>query len=283
MISPKENKFFVECKDYTVSGEKFRLVYDDEYDMLITTPKPDNSILSKYYESDDYISHTDAKRSVFEKIYHLVKIYSLNKKVKLIHSLHKKEGNLLDIGAGTGEFLNTAKNKGWNIDGVEPNESARNLAEQKGISLKESTENMASNSFDVITMWHVLEHVPNINEQIQELKRLLTPNGYIIIAVPNFKSYDANYYQSFWAAYDVPRHLFHFSKTAIKKLFSNHNMALKAIKPMKFDAYYVALLSEKYKTGKMNFFKAFYLGWYSNYKAKVSSEYSSHIYVLKNG
>lgn len=131
-------------------------------------------------------------------------------------------------------------------------------------------------------MWHVLEHVPDLQNQIKELKRLLKPNGAIIIAVPNFKSYDAKYYGEFWAAYDTPRHLWHFSKTAIKKLFQNENIELVKILPMKFDSFYVSLLSEKYKTGKMNFIKAFFIGLKSNWKAKEKFEYSSHIYVLKN-
>ena len=131
-------------------------------------------------------------------------------------------------------------------------------------------------------MWHVLEHVPDLDFQIQQLKRLLKPNGTVIIAVPNFKSYDAKYYKSFWAAYDVPRHLWHFSKTAIEKLFANRNMKLIKIKPMWFDSFYVALLSEKYKNGKMNFIKGFFIGLISNCSGIVKKEFSSHIYIIKN-
>lgn len=274
--------FFIECKDHTVSGEKFQLLYDKEYDMLVTSPKPDENELGKYYESEDYISHTDAKRSLFEKLYHLVKTYSLNKKVKLISKLNQQSGKLLDIGAGTGDFLNIAKNEGWKIEGVEPNHQAKALAKQKGVDLKSETANLNSKSFDVITMWHVLEHIPDLQLQIKELKRLLKPNGFVIIAVPNFKSYDAKQYNSFWAAYDVPRHLWHFSKTSIQKIFEEENLKLEKVLPMKFDSFYVSLLSEKYKSGKMNFFNAFWIGLHSNLKAKRSGEYSSHIYVLKN-
>ncbi|HKX85642.1 MAG TPA: class I SAM-dependent methyltransferase, partial [Flavobacterium sp.] len=234
------------------------------------------------YESEDYISHTDAKRSLFEKIYHWVKIYSLNKKVSLINSLHKSKGSLLDIGAGTGDFLVTAKANGWQITGIEPNENAKKLAVSKGVNFENNIESIENQQFDVITMWHVLEHVPNVEHQIKELKRLLKPNGTIIIAVPNFKSFDAGYYGEFWAAYDVPRHLWHFSKTSIEKLFGKENMKLVKILPMIFDSFYVSLLSEKYTNGKMNFFKAFYIGLRSNWKANQSKEYSSHIYVLKN-
>lgn len=273
--------FFIECKDYTVSGEMFQLLYDKEYDLLITSPKPKEDELGKYYESEDYISHTDAKRSFFEKLYHIVKVYSLNKKVKLISKLNNESRLVLDIGAGTGDFLNTAKNKGWKVEGVEPNTHAKELAKQKGIDLHFTTTDFEPKSFDVITMWHVLEHIPDIENQIKELKRLIKPNGYVIIAVPNFKSYDAIHYKSFWAAYDVPRHLWHFSKTSIQKLFQEEDFSLEKVLPMKFDSFYVSLLSEKYKNGKMNFVKAFWVGLLSNSKAKQTKEYSSQIYVLK--
>ncbi len=151
------------------------------------------------------------------------------------------------------------KNQNWDILGIEPNDKAKEIALKKGVANLENTiEKLENNSFDVITMWHVLEHVPDVEKQIVELKRLLKPSGTIIIAVPNFKSYDAKYYGEFWAAYDVPRHLWHFSKTAIEKLFDKQNMNLEDIKPMWFDSFYVSLLSEKYKSGKMNFFKSIF-------------------------
>jgi 2-polyprenyl-3-methyl-5-hydroxy-6-metoxy-1,4-benzoquinol methylase len=279
-MTSTNHKHYQTVKDNSVSKEVFELLYDEDLDMLITSPQPKGTELSKYYESDDYISHTDGKRSIFEKAYHFIKNIALKNKLSLVNSLQKK-GKLLDIGAGTGDFLLTAKNDGWNVIGVEPSEKARSIAAKKGIELKPVAD-FDDHSFDIITMWHVLEHVPDLQNQIKELKRLLKPNGAIIIAVPNFKSYDAKYYGEFWAAYDTPRHLWHFSKTAIKKLFQNVNIELVKILPMKFDSFYVSLLSEKYKTGKMNFIKAFFIGLKSNWKAKEKFEYSSHIYVLKN-
>ncbi len=273
--------FFIECEDHTVSGEKFQLLYNREYDMLVTSPKPNEKEIYKYYESEDYISHTDAKRSFLEKMYHIVKLFSLRKKTKLITTLNKGKGALLDIGAGTGDFLVAAKKQNWTVQGIEPSNQAKKIAEQKGITLISQTSDLPSESFDIITMWHVLEHVPDPKEQIKELERLLKPNGHILIAVPNFKSYDASYYKSFWAAYDVPRHLWHFSKAAIKKLCKEQKLAVYKILPMKFDSFYVSLLSEKYKKGTMNFFKAFMVGLHSNWKGKQSGEYSSHIYILK--
>ncbi|WP_035646717.1 bifunctional 2-polyprenyl-6-hydroxyphenol methylase/3-demethylubiquinol 3-O-methyltransferase UbiG [Flavobacterium sp. ASV13] len=275
-------KHFLTVKDHSVSKEIFELYHDENLDMLITSPQPDLENLGRYYESEDYISHTDNKRSVFEKAYHFVKSIALKNKLNLINSEQSQKGKILDIGAGTGDFLLTAKNDGWNVIGVEPSDRAKNIAKQKGISFVEEISELENNSFDVITMWHVLEHVPNLELQIQELKRLLKPTGTLIIAVPNFKSFDAKHYGEFWAAFDVPIHFWHFSKKAIKMLFEKVDMKLKKVLPMKFDSFYVSLLSEKYKTGKMNFIKAFFIGLRSNLKASSTKEYSSHIYVLKN-
>ena len=275
-------KHFLTVKDYSVSKETFELYHDETLDMLITFPQPSLANLGKYYESEDYISHTDAKRSLFEKAYHFIKNIALKNKLDLINSLQPNKGRILDIGAGTGDFLSVAKQNGWQTIGVEPSDKAKSIAIKKGVLFVENTDELENNSFDVISMWHVLEHVPDLDAQIKELKRLLKPDGTLLIAVPNFKSFDAKYYGKFWAAYDVPIHFWHFSKTAIKLLFEKEGMKLKKVLPMKFDSFYVALLSEKYKSGKMNFIKAFFVGLQSNWKAKKDFEYSSHIYIIKN-
>ncbi|ALM49238.1 methyltransferase [Flavobacterium psychrophilum] len=275
------NNIYITVKDYSVSGEEFQLLLDEELQMLKTYPQPTLDKLGAYYESDDYISHTDGKRSLFEKLYHTVKQKALRDKIKLIEGFQPGKGNILDIGAGTGDFLVMAKSKGWEIVGLEPNPKAKASAQAKGVIFLEELSQMPDRSADIITMWHVLEHVPDIENQIAELKRILKPGGTIIIAVPNFKSYDAQYYGKHWAAYDVPRHLWHFSKTSIKLLFAKQGMELIKVLPMKFDSFYVSLLSEKYKTGKMNFIKGFFTGLRSNLKATQNFEYSSHIYVIK--
>lgn len=275
-------KHFLTVKDYSVSQETFDLYHDEGLDMLITHPQPSLENLGKYYESEDYISHTDNKRSLFEKLYHFIKNIALKNKLNLINSQQSNKGRLLDIGAGTGDFLLVAKNDGWKTTGVEPSDRAKSIAKSKGISFVEKTAELESQSFDVISMWHVLEHIPDLEIQIKELKRLLKPTGTLIVAVPNFKSFDAKYYGKFWAAFDVPIHFWHFSKTAIKLLFEKEDIKLEKILPMKFDSFYVSLLSEKYKTGKMNFVNAFFKGLQSNWHAKKNFEYSSHIYILKN-
>ncbi len=277
-----EDKSFITVKDFSVSGESFSLLLNEEYQILKTHPQPTLDKLGSYYEFEDYISHTDGKRTLFEKMYHFIKRKAIRDKVKLINSYQPLKGRILDIGAGTGDFLLECKNQNWEILGIEPNDKAKGIAVGKGIKFGDTIEKLESNSFDVITMWHVLEHVPDVEHQVAELKRLLKPSGTIIIAVPNFKSYDAKYYKEFWAAYDVPRHLWHFSKTAIEKLFDKQNMNLEDIKPMWFDSFYVSLLSEKYKSGKMNFISGFFIGLISFVFCFFKKEFSSHIYVLKN-
>ena len=273
---------YLTVKDHSISNEEFELLYDESLDLVYTFPKPDENSLPKYYESEDYISHTDGKRSLFEKVYQIVKNIAIQGKIKIINKYIPNKGNLLDIGAGTGDFLIHAKKNEWKITGIEPNIKAKTIAESKGVAFVENLEALQSNFYDAITMWHVLEHVPDIEKQIIELKRLLKPNGVILIAVPNFNSFDAKYYKDFWAAYDVPRHLWHFSKTSVKILFERKKLQLQKIIPLPFDAFYVSLLSEKYKSGRMNFFKAFFIGLKSNWKGYNSGEFSSHIYVIRH-
>ena len=271
---------FLNCKDFTVSGETYEVMLNSVYDMLVTSPVPVN--LEKYYKSEDYISHTDSKKSILDKVYQFVKNYTLKRKLSLINSFKNETKNILDVGAGTGDFLNVCKNNGWNTIGVEPNIDAINIASAKGVFLEEDLDKIQNKKFDVITLWHVLEHVEMLSDYIMKLKKLLSDNGRLVVAVPNHKSYDALHYKEFWAAFDVPRHLWHFSQKSIHKIFSTEGMIVEKTIPMKFDSYYVSLLSEKYKNGRMNPIKAMYMGCLSNLKAKTTSEYSSLIYVIKN-
>ena len=276
------NKKFIDVKDHSISKESFELFEDSEYELLKTNPFPELNQLAKYYESEDYISHTDGSRNLFEKVYQTVKKKTLNDKINWIKSFKKSTISILDIGCGTGDFLFRAKEEGWKVFGFEPNEKAKAISKSKNINLIDDLDSYQKHSFDVITMWHVLEHVPDLDKQIKQIKTLLKPDGLLIIAVPNYKSYDASFYKSDWAAYDVPRHLWHFSKTSIKKIFNNYQMQLIHIKPMYFDSFYVSLLSEKYRSGKMNPLRAFYIGLISNLKGKSTKEYSSHVYFLEN-
>ena len=246
-MSKEKTQLYI--KDHSVSGEMFQLKKNEKYGFLETFPQPKTNQLSEYYKTEDYISHTDAKRNWFEKAYHLVRRFSLKQKLKLINGFKTETKTLLDVGCGTGDFLKTAKDNNWIVSGIEPNAEARTIANQKtenAVFDIEQLNNFESNSFDVITLWHVLEHLPDLEYQISILKKLLKPKGSLVVAVPNYKSFDANYYNQFWAAYDVPRHLWHFDQNSISKLFASIDMEIEQLKPMLFDAFYVSLLSEQY-------------------------------------
>lgn len=277
----KTTEVYLSCKDYTVSQQEFQLVWNAEKDILITHPQPSLEELPSYYKSEDYISHTDSSKSLFDKAYQSVKKMMLAQKLKLINSFATEEKTILDIGAGTGDFLQYISKHNWKVSGVEPNEKARNLAKRKNLNLLRDLSSFNNEKFDVITLWHVLEHIPNLKEQIEQFHHLLKPNGVLVIAVPNFESYDAKYYKEYWAAYDVPRHLWHFSKKGIKRLFTKYNFVQKSIHPLWFDSFYVSLLSEKYRNKSPNYFKAFKVGLKSNFKAKTTQNYSSHIYTFQ--
>lgn len=272
-------KLFLKTKDHSVTGEDFELLYNEEFDMLITHPQP--SDLDKYYQSENYISHTDSSKSFFDKIYQLVKKFSLFLKVRLVGQYAQDDKSLLDVGAGTGDFLSAASQKGWTTFGVEPNWRARGKASEKEINLGNDLESLMHRKYKVITLWHVLEHLADLENQILKMISILEENGTIIIAVPNYKSYDAKYYKDFWAAYDVPRHLWHFSREAVHRLFSKYGMEVVDTRPMYFDAFYVSLLSEKYKGSKLGFVKGFFRGLFSNLAALFTKEHSSLIYVIK--
>lgn len=276
----KQENFPLTVKDHLVSNKEFTLDFDAEKEMLLTKPQPEARKLSQYYESDQYISHTDNKKGLIPFLYHIVKKRSLKNKLSLINSLKKNDKSILDIGAGTGDFLSFIQSEFISVKGIEPNQKARELAQEKGISLEQDLKDVKGKLFDVITMWHVLEHVPNLEETIRDVESLLKPNGILIIAVPNFYSFDAAYYKNFWAAFDVPRHLWHFSKASMNKLFSD-KLSLLKISPMIFDSFYVSILSEKNKSGKLNLFKAFFVGLRSNMYALSTKEYSSLIYCYQ--
>lgn len=280
-----KKSIYLKVKDFSVSGEVFELTQNSEHGFFETRPQPSSDKLPEYYKSEDYISHTDSQRNLFEKAYHLIRSFSLKKKLKLINSFQLEDKKILDVGCGTGGFLQTAFQNNWTVFGIEPNEQAREIANKKTNNSVFEIDQLLKfkpNSFDVITLWHVLEHLPNLEDHLAIFKKLLKPSGRLIIAVPNHKSYDADYYKQFWAAYDVPRHLWHFNKASISSLVLKQKMEVIKVKPMWFDAFYVSMLSEKYKSGKIKVLKGFCLGLLSNIKALNSKEASSLIYIIIN-
>ena len=274
----------LECNDFTTSKENFTIVSCGTCDFTFTNPRPLNENLGNYYKSDMYISHTNNSKGLFNWLYQTIRNYAVGIKVALLKSI-TKEGAHLDIGCGTGEFLNACKNAGYSTKGIEPSELARTQAKNNyNLVVSDNTDltQFSEEEFDSISMWHVLEHIPNLNETISQFQKILKPNGKIIIAVPNYKSWDASYYKEFWAAWDVPIHLWHFSKSTIEKIFKNHEFSLRKTKPMIFDSFYVSLLSEEFKIGKKNFIKGFVIGLVSNLIGVISKRgHSSTIYVFE--
>ena len=284
----QEYSLYLSCNDYTVSNEKFDIVECKGCHFRFTNPIPTENEIGEYYKSEDYISHSGTKKGLINSIYHKVRNYTIKQKFKLVSSF-VKEQSILDIGCGTGEFLNFCKQKGWNALGLEPSESARKLGKENfGIEMKDISEiaNVPDNSYGAISMWHVLEHVYHLQDTVKHLKRIIKKDGTIFIAVPNHSSYDAQLYKEQWAAYDLPIHLYHFVPRDIRLLFSNFDMEVVKVIPMKFDSYYVSMLSENYVARdkgqvKGSVLKGFWNGLVSNLKAD-NEHYSSQIYVIKN-
>ena len=274
----------LDCLDHSTSQETFTIVSCGTCDFTFTNPRPFNKKLGNYYKSDMYISHTNNTKGLFNWIYQTVRNYTIGTKVSLLKSI-QKTGAHLDVGCGTGEFLNACKLAGFTTKGIEPSELARKQAinnHRLDISSNTDLSQYTDKEFDSISMWHVLEHVPALNETIKQFDRLLKPGGKIIIAVPNHKSWDAKFYKEFWAAWDVPIHLWHFSKETIEQLFKKSNFSLEKTKPMIFDSFYVSLLSEEFKTGNKNFITGFIIGLFSNLIGVISKRgHSSIIYVFK--
>ena len=280
----KNISLVLSAKDYTVSGEQFEIWECKDCTQRFTQNIPEQQAIGKYYQSENYISHSDTSRGLINTLYHKVRTRTLKQKRKMVETLTGKSGgNILDLGCGTGAFLHTMKNAKWNITGLEPDETARaNALELYGLKLEKTEEfyRLPEQTFDAITMWHVLEHVHELHEYIDQLKKLLKPDGKLFIAVPNYTSYDAQLYKGFWAAYDVPRHLYHFSPKSMQILLKKHGMNVEKMLPMWYDSVYVSMLSEQYKTGKPHPAKAFFSGIISNCKTLIERDKcSSVIYV----
>jgi 2-polyprenyl-3-methyl-5-hydroxy-6-metoxy-1,4-benzoquinol methylase len=271
-------------KDHSVSKEEFVVWQCSRCTLRFTQDVPDENSIAPYYQSADYISHSNTDKGLINQAYQRVRQYTLNQKAKLVIRNTKPQGKILDIGAGIGAFLNTMKGQGWEISGIEPDEGARNQAKQLfNIDLSGTGElnGLPHDSFDAITLWHVLEHVHSLHEYVQRLGSLINANGKIFIAVPNYQSLDASIYTSSWAAYDVPRHLYHFTPRAMEALVQQHGLKIIAKKPMWFDSFYISLLSSKYRNGKTNWLSAGLAGLRSNVNALLNKDAcSSVIYII---
>lgn len=273
---------FLTVKDHTVTQQNFHLVSCTICEFILTNPRPPLDEIHNFYKSEKYISHTGGSRSLMDRLYRLARGYTLKWKQKLI-TAYAQEKTLLDYGCGTGSFLAHMKTNAWNVTGVEPSAEARVKASESAI-VHEHIESV-NGTYSIITLWHVLEHIHDLNKILTELAQRLQASGTIFIAVPNYKSADAIHYKNNWAAYDVPRHLWHFNKQTMTQVLANAGLNVQKIVPMKLDAFYVSLLSESYKNPKAStltrYFHAFQQAWISNHAARSTSEYSSLIYIAK--
>ena len=269
------------CKDHMLTGESFSITQCSNCSFLFTNPRPIAENIGKYYQSEKYISHSNKTNNLISLAYKFVRKFTLSQKVKLINTI-SSEKSILDFGCGTGEFLLSCKKDKWKINGFEPDNNAREKANViTKINITSNFQELKQiENVSLITLWHVLEHIPELNKTFKILKSKLSNTGKFLIAVPNYQSFDAMHYREFWAAYDVPRHLYHFSMKTMELFLNNHGLNIYRIIPMKFDSFYVSLLSEKYKYGKSNYIKSFINGYNSNIYAKNNkNNYSSLIYI----
>jgi 2-polyprenyl-3-methyl-5-hydroxy-6-metoxy-1,4-benzoquinol methylase len=282
VCNKEDFKNFLVVPDKAVSQESFVIVACENCSFKFTNPRPAEAHIGKYYASEEYISHSNTTKGLTNKAYQVVRSITVKQKIDLLNRIQPGKGRLLDYGCGTGYFLSACQKNGWEVAGFEPNDTARNhAATLLGQTIEsKDLEGLEPESFDFITLWHVLEHVHQLNETTRKLLSLLKPTGYLLVAVPNADSLDAKQYKENWAAYDVPRHLYHFTQATMQRFLKKHKLEMVNILPMKFDAYYVSLLSEKYKNGSNKYLSSLLTGFKSNTHAeKNTKDYSSLIYI----
>ena len=274
------------ARDHTVSQETFPIAQCNGCQARFTQNIPDVDSIGPFYQAESYISHTDSRKGLVNQLYHAVRNLTLKSKCALVKEVSGlSKGTLLDYGSGTGAFLDTMREAGWQVSGLEPDDTARGVAKQRyGLDLRSPSElhDIAPASFDMITLWHVLEHVHDLHHTLDGLEKALRPGGTLLIAVPNYTSGDAVHYGEFWAAWDVPRHLYHFSPASMKTLLQRHGLEVTGTRRMWFDSYYVSMLSEQYKKGKPRLVRAFFEGSLSNIQAITDGQScSSVIYIAR--
>ncbi|MFO7978400.1 MAG: class I SAM-dependent methyltransferase [Bacteroidales bacterium] len=275
---------FIACRDYMVSGEVFQIVRCSTCSLLYTNPRPLPDELHRYYQSEEYISHTESTKSLRDKIYHRVRREMLSRKGKLLDFLKPGKKRILDVGCGTGAFLKHMQGLGNEVYGYEPALLPREKARQKGITVIGEEQQLDQlKNLDVITLWHVLEHMPDFKQKLNQLKKMLSPEGYLVIAVPLWKSFDAAFYEEYWAAYDVPRHLFHFDQQTLIRACQEAGLHLQQTNALPFDGYYVSLLSEQYRKNPLGMIRAIIIGTWSGLLAMAGRRpWSSQIFVFRN-
>jgi len=278
-------RFYMDVEDYSVSKETFRLQECGDCGLVFTNPRPDPVEIGKYYASAEYISHTNSKAGLMNRAYQIARNRAISSKIRLVASMGVQDTSLLDYGCGTGEFLSAAKRRGWRCAGIEPDEGARQKAIMNhglNVHSPEKLPEITSGQFGLITLWHVLEHIHRLKETVNQFRRIIRSDGALVVAVPNRTALDATRYGHFWAAYDVPRHLYHFSKKPILKLMQDAVFSCETIKPLFFDPFYISLLSNKYKSGSSAPLSAFISGIQTTVAGRKDIEKnSSLLYVFR--
>lgn len=272
------------CTDHFVSGEKFSLSACDQCGFIFTNPRPTIDSIGPYYSSTEYVSHSKTKTGFTNRLFHLARLYTIRYKKKIVNK-YSSGKTILDYGCGTGEFLHAMKKANWSCNGIEPNPGARNFA-TKEYSLDVRDENglaeIEDTSLDAISLWHVLEHIYPLSERLHAFHKKLKADGTLFVALPNMNSYDAKKYDEYWAAWDVPRHIYHFNPSTVEALLNKYGFKMIAVRPMTLDAFYISMLSEKYKHGSEKNINAMISGLRSNFSAFYKKgNYSSLIYIFK--
>jgi len=272
---------YIKVKDNFLSKEKFTLFLNEANKTLITFPKPSKEKLPRYYESPEYLSHKSSGKSMFSKVFFISRRIMLYSKLKMISALIPNPGSVVDVGSGTGYFLSGLKKKGWSTQGIEPNLLARKMAIKNNIVHSKSLKELKKKELDLITFWHSLEHVFSLEEALFQTKQALKNKGFLIVACPNYMSWDAKYYKKDWAAWDVPRHLRHFSSKSLALILEPMGFKQVKKKPLILDAFYISIVSEKQKGSRFSFLKGFVVGAFSNFLGFFSNNYSSQVYVFQ--
>ncbi|MBI2968976.1 MAG: class I SAM-dependent methyltransferase [Bacteroidetes bacterium] len=277
-------RFFLETLDFTLSRNPYKIVQCTECGFKFTNPRPDAAEISRFYTSEEYISHSGTRKGIINFLYHYVRNITLDHKVNLVKKTAGSEDiQILDYGCGTGDFLNRCRHKGWKVTGIEPEKKAVEYARKKfdlDVRGCENLNSLQEGCFDVVTLWHVLEHLHRLDETAIHLIRILKPGGFIVLALPNCNSRDARYYGTYWAAWDVPRHLYHFTPADVNRFAGKYRLHLTDTLPMYFDSFYVSMLSEKYLQG--NILSGVLQGLLSNVSAFFRpGTYSSQIYIMR--
>ncbi len=272
------------AKDFLVSNNEFEIWHCNHCGFRFTQDIPTLDKIGGYYKSENYISHSDTKKGLLNHLYHMARNYMLSVKYKHITTIGgKQKGNLLDIGAGTGYFVNYMNNRGFKAEGIEIDADARKVAEKNfGIKLLpvDTLYKLPEEKYDIITMWHVLEHIHDLEGYMHKIKTSLKKDGTFVCALPNYTSYDGSHYKENWAAYDVPRHLWHFSPEFFQQFAAMYGFEVIEIKPMPLDAVYISILSEKIK--KSNTLAGMIKGSFFMFKSLFNKhKASSIIYFLK--